>query len=219
MSETSEELPNPGDSGDPVGPTKGSSRAYIIVAAILVVVIVVTGAYLAKVLLSDGDAKPEVQAEVSPTLAATFTPGPTKEPTNTPAPPPSATPAPFVMTDDYTAVYGLASAGARPSTEWTGFFGQVSDVDGEPVADVPLIVLYTDGTPVELEGVPTSPIVKTDAQGGYEIRLANAPLAGVWSLVVLTEEGHPASDFMTFETDQNSDSGIQQIQVLWQQKP
>lgn len=219
MSETGEELSSPNDSGEPVGPAKGSPRRYVILAAILVVVIVVAGVYLAQLLLSDNEAEPETRANATPTLAPTFTPGPTREPTHTPLPPPSDTPAPFVMTDDYTVLYELVSAGARPSTEWTGFFGQVLDAAGEPMPGVPLVVLYTDGAPVELAGVPTSPRVETDAQGAYEIRLAQAPLDGVWSLVVLTEEGRPASDFMTFETDLNSDTGIQQIQVIWQQKP
>jgi hypothetical protein len=120
------------------------------------------------------------------------------------------------MADDYTVAYTLVSAGARPSTEWTGFFGQVLDADGDPLADVPLVVLYPGGTPVELEGVPTSPILRTDDEGTYEFRLADAPLADTWTIVVLDEEGRPASDFMTFRTDKDTKAGIQQIQVIWE---
>jgi hypothetical protein len=126
---------------------------------------------------------------------------------------------PFVMTDDYTVSFVHLSAGARPSTEWTGFFGQVQDAEGNPLSGVALIVLYPGAKPVELEGVPTSPIVRTDADGNYEIRLADAPLADTWSILVLTEDGTPASDFLTFRTDENTESGIQQIQVIWQELP
>ncbi len=101
------------------------------------------------------------------------------------------------------------SAGARPSAEWTGFFGQVTDAQGNPIPGVPLIVWYADG-------VAASPVVRTDADGNYEIRLANKPLAGVWSIQVLTDDMQAASKLQTFRTDENTETGIQNIQVLWQ---
>ena len=96
--------------------------------------------------------------------------------------------------------------------EWTGFFGQVFDSAGAPVANVSAVVWYRDGT-------PASPVVQTDETGYYEIRLADAPLAGVWSVQLLTDDWRPASKLYTFETDENADTGIQQIQVIWKQVP
>lgn len=146
------------------------------------------------------------------TLAPTFTPGPTKEPTNTPPPTPSPTPAPPVMLDTDTPAFEFVSAGARPGVEWTGLFGQVVDSEGNPLPGIPLAVWYDDGT-------LAADIVRTDDQGNYEIRLADAPLAGTWSIQVLTEDGQPASKLFTFKTDEDTEAGIQQIQVLWQEIP
>jgi hypothetical protein len=120
-------------------------------------------------------------------------------------------PAPMMLDTDEPA-FEFQSAGARPSTEWTGFFGRVTDTEGNPLTDVPIIVWYGDGT-------EASPVVRTDVDGNYEIRLADAPFAGTWSIQILTEDGGAASKLFTFQTDENTETGIQQIQVLWQQAP
>jgi hypothetical protein len=182
-----------------------SMRIYVIVAVALVAVIVI----LAAILIARGRGNKEAATPtIAPTatLAATFTPPPTEAPTNTPPPP--STPSP-VMADTDTPIYEFVSAGARPSAEWTGFFGQVTDAQGNPVPGVPLIVWSTGG-------LAASPVVKTDADGNYEIRLADEPLAGVWSIQVLTDDLQAASKLQTFRTDENAESGIQNIQVLWQ---
>jgi hypothetical protein len=36
---------------------------------------------------------------------------------------------------------------------------------------------------------------------------------------LLTEDGYPASKLYTFETDEDTEGGIQQVQVLWRQIP
>ena len=113
------------------------------------------------------------------------------------------------MADVETPTYDFVSAGARPSSEWTGFFGQITDAQGKPVPEVPLIV-WSAG------GVAASPVVKTDADGNYEIRLADKPLAGVWSIQVLTDDWQAASKLQTFRTDASTETGIQNIEVLWQ---
>jgi hypothetical protein len=206
-----------------VEPPKGPSRWYIVAAAILLVVIVVAVVLLLTNMLSgsNGDVEPTAVTEVEATATSvpTVTPPPTLEPTDTPPPLPTDTPPPFVMTDTYPILFTYESAGARPSTEWTGFFGDVLAADGEPLADVSLVVLHPGGVPVELEGVPTSPLVKTGADGSYEIRLADGPYADTWSLVVVTPDGLPASEFLTFRTDTDTEAGVQQIQVIWQEVP
>ena len=113
------------------------------------------------------------------------------------------------MTGTDTPIFDFVSAAARPSAEWTGFFGQVTDAQGNPISDVPLVVWYPDG-------VAASQVVRTDANGNYEIRLAGGALAGVWSIQVLTDDMQAASKLQTFRTDENAETGIQNIQVLWQ---
>jgi hypothetical protein len=114
------------------------------------------------------------------------------------------------MQDTDTPAFTLESAGARPSVEWSGFFGQVLDGAGNPLAEVSVVVWYRDGQ-------PAVPVVKTDQDGYYEIHLAEAPLAGTWTIQLLTDDNQPASKLFTFQTDDNTETGIQQIQVIWKQ--
>ena len=116
------------------------------------------------------------------------------------------------MSDTDTPRFGYDTAGARPAEEWTGFFGNVVDTAGSPVAGVPVIVWYRDGQ-------PASEPVLTDLNGYYEIVLAQAPLAGMWTIQLLTEDGYPASKLFSFQTDENTETGIQQIQVMWREIP
>jgi hypothetical protein len=194
---------------------------YAIIAAVLVVIIVIAAVLLITkgIPALKGTEEPTEVADAVSTRVPTFTPGPTKAPTNTPLPSATPTSPAFVMTDEYEVAFTYDAPGARPSTEWTGFFGQVFDSEGDPLADVSLIVLDFDGNPVELVDVPTSPVVKTDKDGLYEIRLAEGPYAETWSILVLTEEGIPASDFLSFVTDEDAKAGIQQVQVIWRQLP
>jgi hypothetical protein len=201
---------------------QGSSRLYIILAAILIVVIVVAVVLLLTKGLPAlrGEATPVAQAETesAPTVVPTFTPGPTRPPTDTP--PPGATPTlpPPEMSDPVEPLFDLQGAGGRPSTEWTGFFGQVLDAGGQPLAGVPLILWRTDpeGVPVDLIGAPDPPVVRTAQDGSYELRIAEAPFAGVWTIQVLSDEGQGASKLFTFETSGDPEQGFQQIQVIWQ---
>ena len=114
------------------------------------------------------------------------------------------------MSDPVEPLFDLQTAGGRPSTEWTGFFGQVLDATGNPLAGVPLILWYPDpvGNPVELVGAPDSPVVRTDADGNYEIRLADAPFGGIWTIQVLTDDGEAASKLFTFETSDDPEQGL-----------
>jgi hypothetical protein len=192
------------------GRPRNSTRLYMILSLVLIAVIVVASVLLVTKVLPAlrGGAEPTAIADV--TLAPTFTPAPTKEPTNTPPPSPSPTIPIPEMHDTDTPIFSLESAGARPSPEWTGFFGQVKDAQADPLSGVLVIVWYGDGT-------AASPIVRTDKSGNYEVRLADAPLAGSWSIQLLAHDGQPASKLFTFNTDENSDTGVQQIQVIWQQ--
>jgi hypothetical protein len=116
------------------------------------------------------------------------------------------------MADTDTPIYDFDSAGARPAADWTGFFGQVVDSAGSPASGVSVVVWYRDGT-------QASPVLQTDSDGYYEIRLADAPLAGSWSIQLLTDEWQPASKLFTFNTDTDTEAGIQQIQVIWKRIP
>ena len=188
------------------GPKPRSMRIYILVALALVAVIVL----LVAILITKGRGKKEAATPTvatTTTLSPTSTPAPSQAPADTP--PPTATVPSLVMTGTDTPIFEFVSAGARPSAEWTGFFGQVTDAQGNPIPDVLLIVWYADG-------VTASPIVKTGADGSYEIRLADKALAGVWSIQVLTDDMQAASKLQSFRTDENTETGIQNIQVLWQ---
>jgi hypothetical protein len=195
----------------PTGPSRNSTWLYVILAVVLVALIAVLGFFLVSRGLSAlrGGAQPTGVADLTATLAPTFTPWPTEKPTEPPAPSPSPTVAVPEMRAVDVPAFTLVSAGARPGAEWTGFFGQVTDPQGKPLSGISVIVWYSDGT-------PASPVVKTDQSGGYEIRLADAPLAGTWTIQLLTEDGQPASQLFTFNTDENAESGVQQIQVIWQ---
>jgi hypothetical protein len=197
------------------GPTRNSNRLYIIIAAILLVIIVVAGVLLITQGLPGliGRQEPTATMEPQPTATRvpTFTPGPTKEPTDTP-PPLSPTAPALSMSDTESPIFDFESAGARPGAGWTGFFGQVHDTAGGPVEGVLVIVWYRDGQ-------PASPAVPTDGGGNYEIRLADGPLTGTWTVQLLSADGSPASKLFTFETDENTETGVQQIQVIWKQIP
>lgn len=201
--------------GEQADQTRNPNRMYFIIAAILLVIIVVA----AGLLISQGFpgliGKQEPTATLGPqptaTWVPTFTPRPTKEATDTP-PPVSPTPPGLSMSDTDSPLFEFESAGARPGIDWTGFFGQVQDTAGKPVEGVLVIIWYRDGQ-------PASPAVPTDNDGSYEIRLADAPLAGTWSIQLLSADGAPVSKLFTFQTDENTETGIQQIQVIWKQIP
>jgi hypothetical protein len=191
------------------------NRLYILIAVVLVVIIVVAAILLITEGLPAlrGEKEPTAVTEVESTATPvpTFTPSPTKEPTATP-PPSSPTAAALTMQDTDTPAFVLENAGARPSVEWSGFFGQVLDSAGNPLVGVSVVVWYRDGQ-------PAIPVVKTDKDGYYEIHLADAPLAGTWTIQLLTDGNQPASKLFTFQTDDNTETGIQQIQVVWKQVP
>jgi hypothetical protein len=197
-------------------PSQSPTRLYIILAVVLVVIIVVAGIFLITKGLPAlrGEEEPTATTEARPTATPvpTFTPGPTRAPTNTPPPSPTPTLEAPVMLDTEEPTFAFEGAGARPSVEWTGFFGQVLDSSGEPMEGVSVIVWYRDGT-------PASPIVETDEAGYYEIRLADAALPGFWSIQLLADDWAPASKLFTFQTDDNTETGVQQIQVNWKQMP
>ena len=200
----------------PNKPSRNPNLLYIVLAAVLLLVIVVATVLLITqgIPALMGDREPTAAAEVEPsaTPVATYTPAPTQESTHTPEPSPSAALSPPVMSDTDTPIFDFESAGARPGKEWTGFFGQVLDTAGNPVAGVPVIIWYRDGQ-------PASETVQTDQDGYYEIVLADAPLTGMWTIQLLTGDGYPASKLFTFQTDEDTETGIQQIQVMWQEIP
>jgi hypothetical protein len=201
---------------DAEGSTERSSRFYILLAVVLVIIIAIIGYLLVTLGIPAlrGDDQPTATQSVALTATPvpTFTPPPTKEPTNTPPPSPTPSPEPPVMAETDDPAYVFESAGARPSTEWTGFFGQVSDTGGASLEGVHVVVWYRDGQ-------LAAPVATTDETGYYEIRLADAPLAGTWTVQILTEDMQPASNLLTFETYEDTNQGIQQIQVLWTEAP
>lgn len=202
----------------PDRPPAKPRRSYIIIAALLLVVIIVVGAILISTLLSrrqGGGGEPTALVDVTPSLGPTLTAGSTQAPTAVSSPTVRPTPTkvsgPLMINPD-SPLFEFKSAGARPGSDWTGFFGQVLDAQGKPLSGVSVIVWKADRT-------PAASIVKTDTAGTYEIRLGTGALAGEWSIQVLTDDLQPASNMQAFRTDTNTVTGIQQIQVVWQQVP
>lgn len=197
------------------GPSRDPNRVYIIVAAVLLVIIVIAAilliTYGIPALRGEPEATPVTEVVPTATQVPTFTPGPTQEPTQTPLSPSPTVPS-LTMSETDTPRFDFESAGARPAPGWTGFFGQVVDQSGGPMPGVSVIIWYRDGQ-------PASSVARTDQEGFYEIRLADAPLAGVWTIQLLNDDLSPASKLFTFETDENTETGIQQIQVLWKETP
>lgn len=198
------------------GPSQNPNRIYVLVAAVLLVIIVVTSVLLITqgipALLGKKEPTSAAIEEPVATQAPTFTPRPTTEAAETPLPTAAPTFPPLTMSDTDAPLFAYQSAGARPGADWTGFFGQVLDTAGDPLEGVPVIIWYRDGE-------PASPPTRTDQNGSYEIILADAPLAGLWTIQLLTDEGNPASKLFSFETNEDTETGIQQIQVMWQQIP
>lgn len=197
----------------PEGAPAGSTRPYILTTAALVVIIVVAVVLLITVGLPALRGEGQATATLEPTpMPPTAAASPTPAPTDTLPPSPSVTMPALVMSDTDDPAFEFVSAGGRPGEAWTGFFGQVLDAGEQPLPGVPVIVWQSDGQ-------PASPPVQTGEDGTYEIRLADEPWAGTWTIQVLTTEGQPASKLFTFQTDENTETGIQQIQVIWKQVP
>ena len=198
----------------PTEPSGNSIRWYLLLAGALLLLIVVVGALLISkgIPALIGEKEPVALSPTEPpvTLVPTFTPESVQPPAVLPTEPPPTRSAP-VMSEPVTPLFDFDSAGARPGVEWTGFFGQVFDATGRPMPGIWLIV-WQDRN-------PASPAVQTDENGYYEIHLADKPLAGTWSIQVLTDDWQAASKVFTFETDTDTQTGIQQIQVLWKQIP
>jgi len=188
------------------GPSRDPNRTYILVAAVLLVVIIVA----AVLLIVFGI--PALTGTKEPTATTAAEPSITEVPTFTPEPEPEPTLQPGVMQYPETPAFIYESAGVRPGVEWTGFFGQVVDAGGNPVPGVTVIVWYGDGKRFY---DPT----QTDQDGNYQIILADAPLGGTWNIQLLTEDGQPASKPFGIQTDTDTETGIQQIQIIWKQLP
>lgn len=200
----------------PEGTSADDLRPYLLAAAALVVIIVITTILIVTMglpaLRGEGQETAAAGITASATSLSTSTPRPTAPPAASPSPSPWPTVPALVMSDTDNPLFEFVSAGGRPGIEWTGFFGQVLDADEQPLPGVPVVVWAEDGQ-------PAVPPVRTDGKGDYEIRLAEAPRAGSWTIQVLTPEGQPASTLFTFGTDEDSETGIQQIQVIWQRIP
>jgi hypothetical protein len=204
-------------SASPEGAPQDVLRPYVLAAVALLVIIVVAAILILTVGLPAMRGESQETAAAGVGASATIVPptstlNPTPEPTLTLSPSPWPTMPALVLSDTDDPLFEFVSAGGRPGREWTGFFGQVLDAGGQPLLGVPVVVWGGDGR-------PAAPPVRTHGNGDYEIHLADAPRAGSWTIQVLTAGGQPASKPFTFQTDDNSKTGIQQIQVIWKRVP
>lgn len=125
--------------------------------------------------------------------------------TTTPqAPAPASTPRPL---------YQVVDTRAGVDCGWYGFFGTVSDPDGNPREDVSVRV-YHEGEEQVLTGRAA-----TNDDGYWEVSLGDSPeteLAGLWHLVVM-EEGQRGSSEIAVDLATRCDAGRPtKFQVNWQ---
>lgn len=146
-------------------------------------------------------------------------PGNAGEPSGTAGPTTNRSPVPtYTPTTGPTAPPTLAEEGMSyrlggsplggPSCDWTGFFGTVRDLSGQPKPGVQIGIWDESGKllPVSISG----------ADGRYEHQVSNRPVVGTWVLRVLVE-GKPASPPYGFQSDDDCRSGRQRFQIDWEQ--
>lgn len=139
-------------------------------------------------------------ATLSPTQTFTFTPAPpTATPTETPAPPtatptvtptlPSPTPTPRILftRDPQTPQY--LQPFLYPGCNWQGVGGQVITTAGTPLIGFQIKVTGSDGVPLPVVLSGSQP---SFGQSGWEVKVADFPGPGTYTVEVLAQDGSGA---------------------------
>ncbi len=152
------------------------------------------------------------------TLPPTWTPTPTITPTLTPTPSPTATlpPTPTLSPTPYpyelqpgTPTYTTSKIfHSDQGCNWLSIAGQVLDATGKPVVVNVIVRGELASTPVELYAI--SGTATNFGPGGYEIQLADHPIASSHTLYVqlLDPNGLPISPQIYFDTHDLCDENI-----------
>jgi hypothetical protein len=148
-------------------------------------------------------ATPEPTETPAPTATATTTRTATPRPTATPPPP--APPLPAVYQLDGTLL-------AWSNCGFTGVYGVVRGVNGQPLKDVQLRVWKSEGGRFTWN----SDTVATDADGNYRIGLADVAVTGRWFVQVL-QNGDAWYYMLGFDTSEGCQNGLQQFRMNWRQ--
>jgi hypothetical protein len=138
-----------------------------------------------------------VAPTTAPSLAPTFTPAPTRTavPTQTPT---------FVAqvrlqpgTPVYLPFFRLPEVGCN----WLGVAGQIFDREGQPLAGIVVVVQGQLGE-TRVDAVSVSGAAPAYGPGGYELQLADAPIASTASLAVTLYDldGAPLIEPLPFDT-------------------
>jgi len=163
------------------------------------------------------------------TLPPTWTPTPTTTPIPTSTPPSTAVPTPVPLltptpypfelqpgTPTYTSSKNFHS---DLGCNWLSIAGQVLDTSGKPVVVNVLVRGELAGMPVELFTI--SGTAPNFGPGGYEIQLADHPIASKHTLHVqlLDPNGLPISPQIYFDTHDICDENIVLINFRLTPKP
>ncbi len=154
-------------------------------------------------------------ATATATYTPTFTPSPTATPTPLVSPTPSATPTPWWRYELQPGTpFYVSSKMFHPEAgcQWLGVAGQIFDAQGAPLGpNSGLYVLVRgklDGQPVEALGIPG--LAPWYGPGGYEIKLADKPIAsgGTLYIQLVDSQGYPLSNAYYFNTQDDCNANI-----------
>ncbi len=151
---------------------------------------------------------------------ATWTPVPTDTPTPTASPTPEAavivtdTPTPEQTTPPFALQPGNpvaipAGVGGHPDCDWMGVAGQVIDLRGAPLTNQLIKVTGTlEGQTIEV--IAITGLATQYGPAGYEITLANKPIASTGTLTVqmFDQAGLPLSEPVVIDTYDTCDKNL-----------
>ncbi len=147
---------------------------------------------------------------ITPSPTSTPTPAPTLTPTPTVPPTPTLSPTPYPYelqpgTPTYSTSKVFHSA---EGCNWLSVAGQVLDASGKPVVINVMVRGELAGTPVELYTI--SGTATNFGPGGYEIQLADHPIASTHTLYIqlLDPNGLPVSPQIYFDTHDSCEENI-----------
>ncbi len=108
---------------------------------------------------------------------------------------------------DPDAQYDLSFMGARANCTLTGVAGVIKAHDGKPVKGAQVQVRNSAG-----KSWTSSP---SGVDGQYKIRMANGPVAGIWTAHVMRGD-QPVSPPYSFQTHAECVNGLQEYKIDWQ---
>ncbi len=134
---------------------------------------------------------------VTPSAVPSPTPHPATQ-TALPSTPTTSSAMPFAVLDG-SPLFSPAFLHADLGCAWMGAAGQVFDMDGKPISNLTVRVAGTaGGSPVDALGITGA--ADGYGPGGYEVKLADQAVAGVFRIELRDAEGKALTEPFSFET-------------------